>query len=82
MPRTPVVEPSQDDYAVTAEFYDVLQAERDEARVRALYGSDTAGARVGVLDVGAGTGRITLMSLDESRVGVHAVEPSRAMRVR
>ncbi|WP_229866328.1 class I SAM-dependent methyltransferase [Streptomyces spinoverrucosus] len=33
-----------------------------------------------MLDVGAGTGRVTLMSLLESRVGVHAVEPARAMR--
>ncbi|MFH8442985.1 class I SAM-dependent methyltransferase [Streptomyces sp. NPDC018026] len=69
-----------DDYAVTAEFYDVLQAEQDAARVRHLYGRDVAAARVGVLDIGAGTGRVTEMSLRESRAGVHAVEPSRAMR--
>ncbi|WP_236584803.1 class I SAM-dependent methyltransferase [Streptomyces sp. MBT53] len=71
---------SQDAYAVSAEFYDLLQAERDEVRVRALYRDDVAGARVGVLDVGAGTGRVTLMSLLESRVPVHAVEPARCMR--
>ncbi|MGQ4386285.1 methyltransferase [Streptomyces sp. SAS_270] len=70
----------QDAYAVGAEFYDVLQAERDEARVRALYRADVRGARVGVLDVGAGTGRVTLMSLLESHVPVHAVEPARSMR--
>ncbi|WP_399894351.1 class I SAM-dependent methyltransferase [Streptomyces sp. BBFR51] len=79
--RASVVRPlPDDDYAVTAEFYDVLQAEQDEARVRHLYGRAAAGARVGVLDIGAGTGRVTMMSLRESRVGVHAVEPSRAMR--
>ncbi|WP_427917317.1 class I SAM-dependent methyltransferase [Streptomyces sp. cg40] len=71
---------TQDAYAVSAEFYDLLQAERDEARVRALYRDDVARARVGVLDVGAGTGRVTLMSLLESRVPVHAVEPARCMR--
>jgi len=70
----------QDAYAVSAEFYDVLQAERDEARVRSLYRDDVRRARVGVLDVGAGTGRVTLMSLLESRVPVHAVEPARSMR--
>lgn len=70
----------QDGYAVSAEFYDVLQAERDEARVRALYRDDVGRARVGVLDIGAGTGRVTLMSLLESRVAVHAVEPARSMR--
>ncbi|WP_328890916.1 class I SAM-dependent methyltransferase [Streptomyces sp. NBC_00316] len=67
-------------YAVSAEFYDVLQAPLDAARVRHLYGHDVRNARSGVLDVGAGTGRVTLMSLAESRVGVHAVEPARAMR--
>ncbi|WP_159038140.1 class I SAM-dependent methyltransferase [Streptomyces sp. WM6386] len=80
---TPVDAPGrerQDAYAVSAEFYDVLQAERDEARVRALYRDDVRGARVGVLDVGAGTGRVTLMSLLESRAPVHAVEPARSMR--
>ncbi|MGI5460771.1 methyltransferase [Streptomyces sp. CA-249302] len=70
----------QDAYAISAEFYDVLQAERDEARVRSFYRDDVRRARVGVLDVGAGTGRVTLMSLLESRVPVHAVEPARSMR--
>jgi len=70
----------QDAYAVSAEFYDVLQAERDAARVHRLYGGQVRRARLGVLDVGAGTGRVTLMSLAESRVPVHAVEPTRAMR--
>ncbi|WP_411153273.1 class I SAM-dependent methyltransferase [Streptomyces sp. A30] len=69
-----------DDYAVSAEFYDVLQARQDEIRVHHLYGRDAGRARLGVLDIGAGTGRVTMMSLMESRVGVHAVEPARAMR--
>ncbi|MGQ4471230.1 class I SAM-dependent methyltransferase [Streptomyces violaceoruber] len=33
-----------------------------------------------MLDIGAGTGRVTLMSLAESAADVHAVEPARAMR--
>lgn len=70
----------RDAYAVSAEFYDVLQADRDRARVRRLYLRDVRNARLGVLDVGAGTGRVTLMSLAESRVPVHAVEPTRSMR--
>lgn len=69
-----------DAYAISAEFYDVLQSERDEIRVRSLYRDDVRRARFGVLDVGAGTGRVTLMSLLESRVPVHAVEPARSMR--
>lgn len=69
-----------DGYAISAEFYDVLQAERDGARVHRLYGDAVGRARLGVLDVGAGTGRVTLMSLLESRVPVHAVEPTRSMR--
>ncbi|MFD8565481.1 class I SAM-dependent methyltransferase [Streptomyces sp. NPDC059639] len=69
-----------DDYTVSAEFYDVLQAQQDALRVHRLYGADVRRARTGVLDVGAGTGRVTLMSLRESAVGVHAVEPARAMR--
>jgi SAM-dependent methyltransferase len=76
----PVSRPDPDSYAVTAEFYDILQAERDAARVRDLYGRHVARARLGVLDIGAGTGRVTLMSLAESTVDVHAVEPARAMR--
>ncbi|MBT2408998.1 class I SAM-dependent methyltransferase [Streptomyces sp. ISL-12] len=74
------VRPAPDAYAVTAEFYDILQAEADAARVRRLYRRAVASARLGVLDIGAGTGRVTLMSLAESRADVHAVEPSRAMR--
>ncbi|MGW0580340.1 methyltransferase [Streptomyces sp. NPDC002920] len=76
----PLGHEQQDAYAISAEFYDVLQAERDGARVRRLYRDDVRKARVGVLDVGAGTGRVTLMSLMESQVPVHAIEPARSMR--
>ncbi|SNX66485.1 methyltransferase family protein [Streptomyces sp. TLI_55] len=69
-----------DSYAVTAEFYDILQADADEARVRRLYARQVADARTGVLDVGAGTGRVTMLALADSRADVHAVEPARAMR--
>ncbi|WP_328436415.1 class I SAM-dependent methyltransferase [Streptomyces sp. NBC_00444] len=69
-----------DAYAISAEFYDVLQAERDGALVHRLYSGDVGNARLGVLDVGAGTGCVTLMSLMESEVPVHAVEPTRSMR--
>ncbi|MEV8427129.1 class I SAM-dependent methyltransferase [Streptomyces sp. HUAS 31] len=70
----------RDAYEVSAEFYDILQADRDRARVHRFYARDVRTARGGVLDVGAGTGRVTLMSLAESRVPVHAVEPTRSMR--
>lgn len=69
-----------DPYAISAEFYDVLQAHGDDQRVRRLYGPAMARARHGVLDVGAGTGRVTLLGLAATSVGVHAVEPARAMR--
>ncbi|MGY4923685.1 class I SAM-dependent methyltransferase [Streptomyces sp. 900105755] len=69
-----------DSYAVTAEFYDILQAGADEARVRRLYARQIADARTGVLDVGAGTGRVTILALADSWADVHAVEPARAMR--
>ncbi|KOG75909.1 hypothetical protein ADK77_00180 [Streptomyces antibioticus] len=80
MAKAPTYRSPTDSYAVTAEFYDVLQAGEDETRVRHLYGREVAKARVGVLDIGAGTGRVTLMSVAESQVDVHAVEPARAMR--
>lgn len=70
----------RDAYAISAEFHDVLQAERDAARVRRLYGGRVRHARIGVLDIGAGTGRVTLLGLAESHAPVHAVEPTRAMR--
>ncbi|MCO6008016.1 methyltransferase [Actinoallomurus purpureus] len=65
---------------MSAEFYDILQAERDRDRVHRLYSADVRTARAGVLDIGAGTGTVTAMSLVESGAAVHAVEPTRAMR--
>ncbi|MGA4961965.1 class I SAM-dependent methyltransferase [Streptomyces pseudogriseolus] len=67
-------------YETSAEFYDILQADEDDRRVRHLYESAVTKARVGVLDIGAGTGRVTLLSLFAAEVDVHAVEPARAMR--
>ncbi|WP_220290733.1 bifunctional 2-polyprenyl-6-hydroxyphenol methylase/3-demethylubiquinol 3-O-methyltransferase UbiG [Streptomyces sp. MBT84] len=78
--RASIAQPRPGSYTVTAEFYDILQADEDERLVRDRYAWEVAKARLGVLDIGAGTGRVTLMSLAESRVGVHAVEPARAMR--
>ncbi|MFJ3671153.1 class I SAM-dependent methyltransferase [Streptomyces sp. NPDC090106] len=80
MTRAPGLRRDPDSYAVTAEFYDILQADEDAARVRRLYGREVARARHGVLDVGAGTGRVTMLALAGSRADVHAVEPARAMR--
>ncbi len=71
---------SQGAYQISAASYDILQAERDRARVRRRYAGDVKQARVGVLDVGAGIGRVTLTSLTESQVPVGAVEPTHAMR--
>ncbi|AZQ32766.1 class I SAM-dependent methyltransferase [Streptomyces cyaneochromogenes] len=79
----PVVPPGReapDAYAISAEFYDILQADLDRARVRRFYGRAVRGARRGVLDVGAGTGRVTFMCLARSRAPVFAVEPTRCMR--
>ncbi len=63
-----------------AEFYDVLQARQDAARVRPVHARDAVRARVGVLDLGTGTGRVTPVSLATSAVDVPAVEPARAVR--
>ncbi|MEU4013580.1 hypothetical protein [Streptomyces pseudogriseolus] len=60
----PVLETSLPDgeqpgsYETSAEFYDILQADEGDRRVRHLYESAVAKARVGVLGIGAGTGRV------------------------
>ncbi|WP_433343915.1 class I SAM-dependent methyltransferase [Streptomyces sp. CA-253872] len=69
-----------DAYRTTAEFYDILQAERDSRLVAELYGARVADARGPVVDVGAGSGTVSFMALACSGAPVHAVEPSAVMR--
>ncbi|WP_142146694.1 class I SAM-dependent methyltransferase [Streptomyces sp. SLBN-31] len=76
-PAHPTSAPSGEAYAVSSEFYDVLQGEADAAHVRQLCGEAVGNARVGVLDLGTGTGRVTPLGLAGSDVSVHAVEPTR-----
>lgn len=68
-------------YAVTAEFYDILQAESDRRLADRRFASAASAARVGIVDVGAGTGIVTEVLLAGSAAPVHAVEPSAPMRV-
>lgn len=68
-------------YSVTAEFYDVLQAESDRRLSEHRFGRAAGEARVGIVDVGAGTGIVTEVLLARSAAPVHAVEPSEPMRV-
>ncbi|MGW1627369.1 class I SAM-dependent methyltransferase [Streptomyces sp. NPDC002172] len=79
-PAHPMSAPSGEAYAVSAEFYDVLQGEADAAHVRQLYGEAVGNARVAVLDIGTGTGRVTPLGLAGADVSVHALEPARSMR--
>ena len=72
---------SSNPYAVSAEFYDVLQAESDRRLSEHRFGEAAAESRVGVLDIGAGTGIVTEVLLTRSGAPVHAVEPAEAMRV-
>jgi SAM-dependent methyltransferase len=74
---TPTAEP----YAVTAEFYDILQAESDGRLAEQRFAAAAHAARVGIVDVGAGTGIVTQVLLNRSAAPVHVVEPSSAMRV-
>ncbi|MEU8925239.1 class I SAM-dependent methyltransferase [Kitasatospora sp. NPDC048545] len=67
-------------YTVSAEFYDLLQAETDRRRARRWFAEAARGARHGILDIGAGTGIVTEVLLDAGTAPVHAVEPSAAMR--
>jgi SAM-dependent methyltransferase len=69
-----------DAYRTTAEFYDILQAERDSRHVAGLYGERVAEARGAVVDVGAGSGTVSFMALARTGAPVHAVEPSAVMR--
>ncbi|MEU8926273.1 class I SAM-dependent methyltransferase [Kitasatospora sp. NPDC048545] len=67
-------------YAVSAEFYDLLQAERDRRLAERRFAGAAKRARRSILDVGAGTGIVTEVLLRTSSVPVHAVEPAPAMR--
>lgn len=67
-------------YAVSAEFYDILQAEDDRRRAERRFGDAGRRARHGIMDIGAGTGIVTQVLLSASTVPVHAVEPAAAMR--
>lgn len=67
-------------YDVTAEFYDVLQAPRYLRTAERLLDHWLAEPRIGVLDVGAGTGLATRLLARRTQVVVHAVEPSAQMR--
>ncbi|GAA2015150.1 class I SAM-dependent methyltransferase [Catenulispora yoronensis] len=68
-------------YSVTAEFYDILQAETDRRVAERRFGSAARAAQVGIVDVGAGTGIVTEVLLDRSAAPIHAVEPAAPMRV-
>ncbi|MFJ9950213.1 class I SAM-dependent methyltransferase [Kitasatospora sp. NPDC091207] len=68
------------DYTVSAEFYDLLQAETDRRRAKRRFAEAAARARHGVLDIGAGTGVVTEVLLAACTAPVHAVEPAAAMR--
>jgi SAM-dependent methyltransferase len=72
---------SAEPYAVTAEFYDILQAETDQRLAEHRFAAAADAARVGIVDVGAGTGIVTEVLLSRSTVPIHAVEPSAPMRV-
>lgn len=64
---------------MSAEFYDVLHAREYHRHALALAGP-AAAARVGIVEVGAGTGLVTDVLIGASTVPVHAVEPAAAMR--
>lgn len=67
-------------YGVTAEFYDLLQATEQLGVAERLLDRWLGTPRVGVLDIGAGTGLATNLLARRCRVLVHAVEPAAGMR--
>jgi len=67
-------------YDVTAEFYDLLQATEFVGITERLLARWLGAPRVGVLDVGAGTGLATGLLARRCRVVVHAIEPAAPMR--
>ncbi|GHH80483.1 hypothetical protein GCM10018781_61070 [Kitasatospora indigofera] len=68
------------DYVVSAEFYDLLQAEGDRRLAERRFAGAADRARGSILDVGAGTGIVTEVLLRASSVPVHAVGPAPPMR--
>lgn len=66
-------------YAASAEFYDLLHARAYHRHAQVL-AAPAAAARVGIVEVGAGTGLVTQVLINASIVPVHAVEPAPAMR--
>lgn len=66
---------------MTAEFYDILQAESDSRLAERRLTAAARAARVGIVDIGAGTGIVTEVLLACSAVPLHAVEPAMPMRV-
>lgn len=77
-----VADEQGDGYAVTAEFYDLLHGEEFLESAAARLTPFARAARVGVLEVGAGTGLLTAVVARALAPGVRldAVEPSAAMR--
>lgn len=73
--------PSAEPYAVTAEFYDILQSEADRRLADRRFALAASRAHAGIVDVGAGTGIVTEVLLARSAAPIHAVEPSAPMRV-
>jgi len=67
-------------YQVTAEFYDLLHGVDYRRRARRLLSAHAARARVAILEVGAGSGLVTMVLAEASTVPVHAVEPAPPMR--
>lgn len=66
-------------YAVSAEFYDVLHGAAYRQQAAAL-ADPAAAARVGIVELGAGTGLVTELLARVATVPVHVVEPAATMR--